>query len=111
LPTAKQPLVRLMPLAKVEVAVEEAFNPPVKIKLPVTVEEAWEINPPARVDKLATLKVEEADNGPLMFKLAETVEEAWEINPPVKVERPVIFKVPVAVKFAKVRFPENKALP
>jgi len=61
--------------------VVEAFKAPFTLSIELTVEEAWEINPPPRVDKLATLRVEEADNGPLMFSWAETVDEAEEINP------------------------------
>jgi len=98
LPMAKQPVFRLMPFWKVEVAVEEALKPPVRMKLPVTVEEAWEIKPPPRVDKLATLKVDEALNGPLMFKLEEIVEEAMESKPLDNWRTPVSRKRPASVR-------------
>ena len=98
-----------MPLAKVEVAVEEAFNPPVKIKVLLIVEEELEINP-ERLAKPPTFKVEEADNGPLIFKLFEKVEEAVERTPD-KVESPKAVMVPVAVRFVDVKFPEINALP
>ena len=57
LPMAKQPVFKLMPFWKVEVAVEEALKPPVRMKLPVTVEEAWEIKPPVRVERPVAFRV------------------------------------------------------
>ena len=72
-----------MPLAQVEVAVEEALNPPVKIKLPVTVDEACEINP------LPTVSM------PVVEALASVV-------------LPETFKVPVAVILATLEmFPDK----
>ena len=79
--TAKKEVVAWLMKTLAKEAVEEACKFPATCNGPAMVDEALEINPPARVDKLATLKVEEADNGPPTFKLAETVEEAEEINP------------------------------
>ena len=55
-------------------------------KLPITVEEPLEINPPFKLAKLATDKVEEADNGPDTWKVLATVEELWAMNPPATVK-------------------------
>jgi len=96
--SAKQPLVMRMPLAKVEVAVEEALRPPVRIRLPVTVEEPTETNPPPKVDRLATDKVEEAESGPETLRLAVTVEEPTEIKAPPKLVRLLTLKVEDADK-------------
>ena len=52
----KQPVAILIPFWAVEVAVEEAFNPPVRTKVPLIVEEALEIKP-VTVDKPLTVKV------------------------------------------------------
>jgi len=75
------PIIKLAKVVVPAEIVEDACNTPLICNGPAMVDEALEINPPPRVDKLATLKVEEADNGPLTFKLAETVDEAEEINP------------------------------
>ena len=69
-PIAKQPVLILNPFWAVVVAVDEAFNPPVRTKVPLIVEEALEINPPAKVERSNTDKVEEADSGPLTLRLA-----------------------------------------
>lgn len=106
---AKQPSAISMPPAKVEVAVEEARKTPVILRLPITEEEAEEINP-ARLAKPPTVRVEEALNGPLTKRFEEKVEDAVDKTPD-KVERLEAVIVPVAVKFAVIRFPEIIALP
>jgi hypothetical protein len=57
------------------------------------VEDAEEIKPPVKVERLATDKVEEADNGPETLSWAVIVEEPTEIYPPDKVARLVTNKV------------------
>jgi len=98
-PIAKQPVLILNPFWAVVVAVDEAFNPPVRTKVPLIVEEALEINPPPKVERFKTDKVEEALRAPVVNG-PTTVEEAVEIKPALVVRRPLIPKVETAVEEA-----------
>ncbi len=60
---------------------------PLTSKLLLIVDEAVEINPPDKVERLATNKVEEALSTPLTWSELEIVEDAELINPPTKDER------------------------
>ena len=66
---------------------EEALKPPVRIKLPVTVEEPLEINPLVKDANPLTDKVEEALNGPETLKAPVTVEDPLETNPLFKLAK------------------------
>ena len=55
-----------------------------------TVDEAWDIKPPYRLDKFATDNVDEADNGPANCSELEIVDDAEEINPLPIVSIPVV---------------------
>ncbi len=91
---------------------DDAFNAPDTCKPALIEEDALEINPPARVERLVTERVFPADTAPVSadapptvnVELAErfpatcnpaaTLEEAEEINPPVNVLRPETFSEP-----------------
>ena len=69
-----------------------------------------------KIEMPATVRVEEAFRTPLTNRLEEIVEEAEEINPVPMVSIPVVearstVNVPVAVRLAKLRLPEKRALP
>ena len=73
---------------------EEAFKKPVTPRLETKVEEAAEIRPPVKVERLVTFKVEpsvaappiatelEAERAPVTFKLLAKVEELKACRPP-----------------------------
>ena len=78
--------------------VEEAWRLPAICKEPLIVEEAWETNPPDKVERLATSNVEEALRTPLTERLEEKVEEAVESRPLVKVPSPLKVAMPLLVR-------------
>ena len=105
-------------------AEEDALKKPATCRVPAIVEEAEEMKPPVRVERLVTprvlaVKVEEAFNPPVMVRLLAMVEEALEINPlrrlaklekalippTVKVEEafngPAIWRLPAIVEEAE----------
>lgn len=84
--------------------VEEALSTPLTKRFEEIVEEAEEIKPPTKVERLATDKVEEADNGPVTFKELEMVEEPLTIKPPRSVNLPASPKTP-AFKVEKAKKP------
>ena len=101
--------------------VPKPADSPAKVEVPATPKVSV-CNPPAKVEVpvptiiLSALTVEEAVKAPATFKVLAMVEEAEEIKPFPMVSIPVVEAltvviVPVAVKFAKVRFPEINALP
>ena len=65
-------------------------------------EEAEDMKPPYKLDKLATDNVLEAESVPANCRELEIVEEAVEINPPDNVDKPVIPKVPTALTLPAV---------
>ena len=96
-PIVIEPIVEV-PDVPVTVMVEDARRLPDTWKFPATVEEALEINPPYRLERLATSNVEEALNGPLTWKGPETVLEAVDRKPFENVAREEKFAKPVTLR-------------
>lgn len=80
--------------------VRVGLNVPVTVRLPLTVEEAEERNPP-KVESPFTVNVDEALKGPATLKLAATEDEAVEIKP-VKVVSPESVLAPETVRVPPV---------